>query len=279
MATMGNHGHGMEIAFNIATNYSTAYGKDTNDGSEVDEFDKSAVAIFTLNPVPELLPLKMLAQIIDCSVEDIRCGKLIDQQFEQLTIASNNIHKTPIYTYAIRSISIPIIIHRVRHLRREQGLKLIVIDGIELFNLDSPPWRLDKREMSVKLKQLATELNVPILLNVDLGPTPKISPSSRPSFDDFPDMREIEKQADMVLLLHREGHYVESIRPQRVHYESQEVFLEKMRYWDDLFYHTSHHAEIKVSKNTSGLEAIVQLHYDLESDWFCDRDTPYTEPY
>lgn len=165
------------------------------------------VGVFSLEMSAESLMVRMLCSRAQVSNSAIRKGYIGDNGIHALTSASKAFHKAPLYIDDTSSLGILQLRARARRMHKQYGIRLVVIDYLQLMN--APTKRSDNRQQEVSnissgLKALAKELKIPVLVLAQLGrkmedrgvnATPKIS-----------DLREsgaIEADADVVILLHR----------------------------------------------------------------------------
>lgn len=164
-----------------------------------------------------------------------------------------------------------------RMARSKQGLDLIVIDYVGLMSAGSTyeDQRTYERitKVSGQLKQLATELNVPLVVLAQLNRETERREDKRPMMSDLRDAGALEQDADMILLLHREHYYLKKqqdaglVRKDR---ESLEDFANRASELAARTDQAKGRAEVLIPKNRQGPEGTCRLHFTNETTWFRD---------
>ena len=113
----------------------------------------------------EQLSTRILAEQSRIKSNDIRRGKISEEQFEQFIETSKNISELPLYIDETPAISVAAVSNRARRIKRLYGLDMIVIDYIQLMKGSSfKDGRVQEiSEITQGLKALAKELSVPVL--------------------------------------------------------------------------------------------------------------------
>ncbi|SVB18846.1 uncharacterized protein METZ01_LOCUS171700, partial [marine metagenome] len=127
---------------------------------------KSSVAFFSLEMSCEQLSTRILSEQSKIKSNDIRRGKISEEQFDKFIETSKNISELPLYIDETPAISIAAISNRARRIKRLFGCELVVVDYIQLMratNIRSEGRVQEISEITQGLKALAKELNVPVL--------------------------------------------------------------------------------------------------------------------
>ena len=130
---------------------------------------KSSVAFFSLEMSSEQLSTRILAEQSRIKSNDIRRGKISDEQFDKFIETSKNISELPLYIDETPAISIAALSNRARRIKRINGLDLIVVDYIQLMRAvhSFKDGRVQEiSEITQGLKALAKELSVPVLASI-----------------------------------------------------------------------------------------------------------------
>ena len=132
----------------------------------LDDNKKSSIAFFSLEMSSEQLSTRILSEQSRIKSNDIRRGKVTEEEFNRLIETSRNIHDLPLYIDETPAIAISTLSNRARRIKRLFGLDLIIVDYIQLMTTSSK--RYDGRvqeisEITQGLKALAKELSVPVL--------------------------------------------------------------------------------------------------------------------
>jgi replicative DNA helicase len=266
----------MDIALNVATNYASRFIERKSTRKETGE-SNGTVGYFTLGSPHHFAVQRMLAKSSNLSPVSIARGSLNDEEFERLIATAQGMHHTPIYFDPTPRISIFTIVTRARRLCSQHNLQFLVVDGLgKISGHHALTDRNDLHSDDVivhRLGDLAKELNIPILVISNLYPESMNSPARPPTLEDIRFLGSIKDAADVVLILHREGHSVAAIRPQRVNSKSKEEYGKKYEIWAEQMDSAKDHAEIIIAKNRNRPLAEVALYFDSENNWFCDRDS------
>lgn len=166
-------------------------------------------ALFSLEMPAEHLIQRMLAVRSKLSISNLRTGRIkSDNEWMSLDSAANDIRGAKLYIDDTGSITIPQLISKCRKLKTEKGLDLVVIDYIQLI---SGGKRVESRqqevsEISRSLKQLARELEVPVIALSQLSRLVERREGNRPMLSDLRESGSIEQDADIVIFLSREDY-------------------------------------------------------------------------
>jgi replicative DNA helicase len=185
------------------------------------------VGIFSLEMSAQQLVQRMLSAESRVDAWSIRTGHgLSAQHFQTLQEAASRLQKAPIYIDDQAGNSIVKMRSVARRLKSEHGLGLIVVDYLQLMttskNYDNMVNQVT--EVSRSLKQLARELDVPVLALSQLSRAVE-SRGGRPRLSDLRDSGSIEQDADLVMFIHREDRYKEQHEKDNI----TEILIEKHR--------------------------------------------------
>jgi replicative DNA helicase len=169
---------------------------------------KTPVGVFSLEMTADQLILRMLCSRSRVNLRDIRDGFLAERDFPKLTGAAGKMAGAPLFVDDTGGLSILQLRARARRMWQQYGIKLFVIDYLQL--LHSTSRRSENRqqeiaEISGGIKALAKELNVPIIVLSQLNrELEKRGPGERPRLSDLRESGAIEQDADLVGLLYRD---------------------------------------------------------------------------
>ena len=175
----------------------------------------------------------------------LRPGRLRDEDWECLTRDIDRLARAPIYIDDMPDISVFEVRVKARRLHREHGIGLIVVDDLQLISGEA---KIANREQEIShilrgLKDLAKELDIPVLVLVQLSRAVESRKDPRPQLSDLPELR-IEQAADVVMFIYRPDMY--GIR------EADGTSFER-------------HAEIIIDKQRNGLPGSVYLRWNAFS--------------
>ena len=195
------------------------------------------VAFFSLEMSKTQLVQRILSFMSLTNLRDIIGGQIKD--WTAMSQAVSIIEQLPFYIDDTPSISLTELRAKVRRLKAEQGLNLIVIDYLQLMTVGG---RTESRQIEISaisrgLKAIAKEMNCPVLSLAQLSRAPELRQNKRPILSDLRESGAIEQDADVVMMLYRDDYYNEdSEKP-----NTAEVIIEKHRNGPtgtvDLFFH------------------------------------------
>ena len=182
----------------------------------LDDNKKSSIAFFSLEMTSEQLSTRILSEQSRIKSNDIRRGKVTEEEFNRLIETSRNIHDLPLYIDETPAITISTLSNRARRIKRLFGLDLIIVDYIQLMTTSSK--RYDGRvqeisEITQGLKALAKELSVPVLALSQLSRAVEQRDDKKPQLSDLRESGSIEQDADVVMFVFREEYYLERKEP------------------------------------------------------------------
>ena len=241
--SMGKTSLATNIAFNAAKNIQ-------------DEGKKSSIAFFSLEMSSEQLSTRILAEQSRIKSNDIRRGKISEEQFDKFIETSKDISELPLYIDETPAISIAGLSNRARRIKRIHGLDMIVIDYIQLmkgtkFN-DGRVQEIS--EITQGLKALAKELSVPVLALSQLSRAVEQRDDKKPLLSDLRESGSIEQDADVVMFVFRESYYLKNKEPRPATVEHAE--------WQAKMNEISHLAELLILKQRHGPTGTIMLEFE-----------------
>ncbi len=174
--------------------------------------DKKPVAIFSMEMPAEQLVLRLFASNGRVPLNDIRTGKIREEDWPRIGMAVKQFSETKLFIDDTAAMSPTEIRAKARRLHREHGqLGLIVIDYIQLMQSGG---KSDNRaaeisEISRALKALAKELAVPVIALSQLNRSLEQRPNKRPIMSDLRESGAIEQDADVIMFIYRDEVYNE----------------------------------------------------------------------
>lgn len=183
------------FALNIAQNVAARSGE--------------TVAIFSLEMSAVQLVQRMLCAESNIDSHKLRTGTMEDDDWEKLTMAIGTLAEAPIYIDDSAGTTVYDIRSKCRRLKAERSLGLVLIDYLQLIN--SRGYRENRQqeisEMTRALKNLARELDCPIIALSQLSRSVEQRQDKRPLLSDLRESGSIEQDADVVAFLYREDYY------------------------------------------------------------------------
>ncbi len=243
----------------LATNIAFHAAKKIKDNGK-----KSSIAFFSLEMSSEQLSTRILAEQSRIKSNDIRRGKISEEQFDKFIETSKNISELPLYIDETPAISIAALSNRARRIKRLYGLDMVVIDYIQLMTSSrSYEGRVQEiSEITQGLKALAKELSVPVLALSQLSRAVEQRDLKKPQLSDLRESGSIEQDADVVMFVYREAYYLEKQEPRAATVEHAE--------WQAKMNEVSNLAEIIIGKQRHGPTGNIMLEFEAMFTKFKD---------
>ena len=233
---MGKTAFALNVCLNVAKKY------------------KKTVAMFSLEMSREQLAMRLLSIESFVDSQKMATGKLSEEEWTKLCMASAALSQTDIRVDDNPSITVA---EMNAKLRRVEDLGLVIIDYLQLMNGSGYGKGGDSRvnvvsDISRSLKIMAKELNVPVICLSQLSRGPESRTDKRPMLSDLRESGAIEQDADEVLFLYRDEYYNENTEDKGI-------------------------AECIVSKNRHGEVGTVKLQWIPQYQTFADREWKHAE--
>ena len=174
---------------------------------------RNPVALFSLEMSNVQLVNRLISNVCEIESGKIKSGQLAGHEWQQLDYKLKNLLDAPLYVDDTPSLSVFELRTKARRLVREHGVKIIIIDYLQLMNASGMAFGSRQEEVSTisrSLKGLAKELNIPIValsqLNRGVESREGID-GKRPQLSDLRESGAIEQDADMVCFIHRPEYY------------------------------------------------------------------------
>ena len=174
---------------------------------------RNPVALFSLEMSNVQLVNRLIANVCEIPSEKIKSGQLANYEWQQLDYKLKNLMDAPLYVDDTPSLSVFELRTKARRLVREHGVRIIIIDYLQLMNASGMAFGSRQEEVSTishSLKGLAKELSIPIIalsqLNRGVESREGID-GKRPQLSDLRESGAIEQDADMVCFIHRPEYY------------------------------------------------------------------------
>ncbi|MCP4383058.1 MAG: replicative DNA helicase [Hyphomicrobiales bacterium] len=222
-----------------------------------------AVVLFSLEMSDVQFGMRLAADRAGLPSERIRRGDLTAGEFDRFIDATRATDALPLYIDDTPGITVAAIRGRARQLKRTRGLRLIIIDYLQLIQ---PGRRTENRvqeisDMTRGLKILAKELELPVIALSQLSRAVEQRENRRPQLSDLRESGAIEQDADIVLFLYREEYYLEKARPVRKPGETDADLDAREAKWQTSLNRVRNIAEIIIGKQRHGPTGIVRALY------------------
>lgn len=193
---MGKTAFVLSMAKNMAINYNTP------------------LAVFSLEMSKLQLVNRLISNVCEIEGQLIKSGRLDPRQWDMLMQRLKMLYSAPIFIDDTPSLSIFELRTKARRLVREHGIKILIIDYLQLMNASGMKFGSREQEVSMisrSLKQLAKELNIPIIALSQLNRSVESrTDGKRPQLSDLRESGAIEQDADIVCFIHRPEYYIKS---------------------------------------------------------------------
>lgn len=210
---------------------------------------QAPVAVFSLEMSSVQLITRLISSETGLSSEKLRTGKLEQHEWNQLSVKVKDLEKAPLFIDDTPSLSIFDLRAKCRRLSSQYGIKLIIIDYLQLMTAGGNSKGGGNREQEIStisrnLKALAKELNVPVIALSQLSRAVETRGSSkRPLLSDLRESGAIEQDADIVSFIYRPEYY-------------------KITEWDDEHQSpTEGQAEFIIAKHRNGSLENIRLKF------------------
>ena len=226
---------------------------------------KSSIAFFSLEMSSEQLSTRILAEQSRIKSNDIRRGKISDEQFDKFIETSKNISELPLYIDETPALSIAAMSNRARRIKRTHGLDMIVVDYIQLMtgSLNNRDGRVQEiSQITQGLKAVAKELKVPVVALSQLSRAVEQRDDHKPQLSDLRESGSIEQDADVVMFVYRASYYLERKEPQAATVEHAE--------WQAKMSEIAHLAQIIIAKQRHGPTGNIDLEFEAMFTKFKD---------
>ena len=244
---------------------------------ETDGAEGAPVGFWSLEMSADELNTRFISDEANIPIGTMRSG-LYDQmnrkeQWAKVVDHSQRLANFPLYVDDRGGASAMAIRARARRMKRRHGLGMVIID--QLSHIVADP-RLKRHEalgqITKDMKQMAKELEVPVILLHQLNRSVEMRDDKRPQLSDLRDSGEIEQDADVVLFAYREQYYLERTEPAQHANEKIEAFNGRQELWRERLKQVTNRAEIIVAKQRMGGIGRAKAYFEGKFTRFSDVD-------
>lgn len=168
---------------------------------------KLPVGVFSLEMSAGSLILRMMCSLARVNLRSIRDGFMSEADFPKLTNAAGRLSAAKLFIDDTAGLSILQLRARARRMAQQHGIKLFVIDYLQLLNSTAARAKENRQQeiadISSGIKALAKELNVPVIVLSQLNRELEKDKSRKPRLSDLRESGSIEQDADLVGLLYK----------------------------------------------------------------------------
>ena len=249
--SMGKTSLATNVAFNIAKSYKKGLKPDGSEGA----IEGGVVGFFSLEMSAEQLAARILSEAAEVPSEQIRRGDMTEAEFRRFVEAAKALEACPLYIDDTPSIPIAQLAARARRLKRTHGLDLLIVDYVQLVRGTSDNRVQEIGEISMGLKAIAKELNIPVVGLSQLSRQVESREDKRPQLSDLRESGSIEQDADVVMFVFREEYYKEREKP-------GDHDLEAMAKWQEEMERLHGRAEVIIGKQRHGPIGAIDLSFE-----------------
>ena len=264
--SMGKTSLATNIAFNVAKAYRRGRMPDGTEGA----VEGGVVGFFSLEMSAEQLAARVLAEASEISSHKIRQGDMTETEFRRFVEAAKTLEACPLFIDDTPSIPIAQLAARARRLKRVHGLDLLIVDYLQLVRGTAENRVNEIAEISMGLKAIAKELNIPVIALSQLSRQVESRDDKRPQLSDLRESGSIEQDADCVMFVFREEYYVEREKP-------SDDRLDEMATWQDRMAALHGKAEVIIGKQRHGPIGTVELSFESEFTRFGNLVKPWQQ--
>jgi replicative DNA helicase len=204
---------------------------------------KVPVLVFSLEMDRRQLGTRLMSAHGNVDAYHIRSNTISADEFKRLQVACGSIGDSPLFVDDQPGLTVLQMRARVRKAVIDHGVKLVVLDYLQLMQGPGADLRHRVVDLSLGIKQLARETHLPILCLSQMSRATEGREDHRPMMSDMRESGSLEADADVVLLLHRKGFY-----------DAQKADHEQVNDYNT--------AELIVAKQRNGPTGVVKLFFD-----------------
>lgn len=217
--------------------------------------DKKTVAIFSLEMSKTQLALRIYSQLTNISLTNLIKGDLQVEDWKRISKELVDFSQNNMYIDDNSGMTVTDMRAKLRRLKLERGLDLVVIDYLQLMEAGG---KIENRTLEISkisrgLKGLAKELEVPVIALSQLSRAPEQRANHRPILSDLRESGAIEQDADVVMFLYRDEYYNADTEDRGI-------------------------GEVIIAKHRNGPTGTVKLLYKGENTKFLDLSKIPTPP-
>ena len=171
-------------------------------------YNKVPTAFFSIEMDAKQIAVRLVSAAAKINQQKIRTGKLAQRENQQIVKSLSELAESPIVIDDSAYLDILELKAKCRRLKTEHDIKLIVVDYLQL--LHAPKSESREREVSMisqSLKQIAKDLEVPVIALAQLNRTVEGRKDHRPMLQDLRESGSIEQDADVIMFVHRPERY------------------------------------------------------------------------
>ena len=221
------------------------------------------VAIFSVEMARDQLVQRLLSSEAGVDSKQLRLGHQTEAEERRLMEATGVLSEAAIFIDDSPILRVVEMKSKARRLFNERRIDLIIVDYMQLMRSDGREGRVQEvTEISRSLKEVARELNVPLIAVSQLSRAPEGRASHQPLLSDLRESGAIEQDADVVIFIHRSDMYVAEDEWKKQHHD--EPFPRGV-------------ADIIIAKHRNGPQGNIKLRFLSKHVKFADYEMERTE--
>jgi replicative DNA helicase len=227
------------------------------------------VAFFSLEMPAEQLMLRLLSAKTSIPLQALRVGDLRDEQWSQLSAATDELAQKKLFVDDGGYATIHHVRSKLRKLKTQHPeISVAIIDYLQLMSGEGREGRQQEvSEISRGLKQLARELQIPIVALSQLNRGVESRDNKRPMLSDLRESGAIEQDADIILFVYRDDVYREAQEKEK----EMKAKAEGKEYTSEFRKKAEEDAEIIIGKQRNGPTGTVELIFQKNFTRFVDK--------
>lgn len=168
------------------------------------------IAFFSIEMAAEQLSMRLLSAEARINAHKLITGNISQNDLPALAQKMDKLAKAPIFIDDSASLTVMELRAKCRRLKAEQNIGVVMVDYLQL--MSAPTAKNESREREISsisraLKQIAKELNIPVIALSQLNRGVEARADKRPMLSDLRESGSIEQDADVVMFVHRPEHY------------------------------------------------------------------------
>lgn len=231
--------------------------------------------VFSMEMSAQRLNRRLISRQTGIDTTRQRSGDVSTNDWHSIGEARDYLQTLPLFIDDTSALTIGAIRSRARRLKRKHGVRLVIIDYLQLVN---PGGRYEGNrvnevsEITRALKVMAGELDITIVALSQLSRAVEQRENKRPQLSDLRDSGSIEQDADDVIFCYRPHYYLSKAKPVIREAEDETAFQQRTSKWLAQCEVTKHDAELICAKLRDGDPATANVHFDGAKSFFNDKE-------
>ncbi|WP_372918697.1 DnaB-like helicase C-terminal domain-containing protein [Sandarakinorhabdus sp.] len=262
------------LALAIATGAAQAGGRVLFVTMEMSAADLGAQMAAGLTPISRDLTTRGKLRYQDEATGQFRWRPVQQWEIDAMVAAQRAMADRRLLLLELRMRTIQALRGQVRRMKRRGGLDLVVVDYLGLMTVPELA-RAGNRTMEVGrlsagLKGMAQDFGLPVVVLSQLSRAGERREVKRPVLDDLRESGDIEQDADVVILLHRDEYYLHRKKIERGEKDSGEDWANRQSHHNEAVKAAAGQASLYIDKNRKGRIGEVRLAFGNDTTWFGD---------